>query len=160
MIVCWVLFALAAILAIGSGVAYKNAENQLLSLRTETMADDGIESGYEIESGLRHIANGYAETIEYRKADENVPIGASEANAMLIRLRAQDYSDLSDDQLLAKLKSTQESALFADTQNARKRIAENVFFFASIPAVLILLWNLIGHTGHWIWTGRKEVNHD
>ena len=156
MTACWVLFALAAILAIGSGVAYKIAENQLLSLRTETMVDDRMESGHEIESGLRHIANGYDETIEYRKAHENIPIGASEAEAMLIRLQApHDYSNLSDEQLQAKSRSTHENALLANTQNARKRIAENAFFFASILATLILLWNLIWHTGHWIWMGRR-----
>jgi len=41
----------------------------------------------------------------------------------------------------------------------RRQKAETFLFVAQIGALLagpLLLWNLIWHTGHWIWMGRQE----
>lgn len=38
----------------------------------------------------------------------------------------------------------------------RSRAFGKIAYFGGVPVVLILLWNIILHTGHWIWMGRKE----
>ena len=44
-----------------------------------------------------------------------------------------------------------------ESMEAAKRSGEYAVLanFAGIPALLLLLWNLVWHTSHWIWMGRK-----
>ena len=30
-------------------------------------------------------------------------------------------------------------------------------FFGSIAAVIVLLWNIVWHIGHWVWMGRRTA---
>ena len=132
MIVCWVLFALCVVAAAAGWYFGFDANHQREVAQAEYQA-------LQNES-----VNFYAS----RLADE-------------LSQGEKDEADLSDEErerwteFLAKEKKRQTVENRLEKLRHQIDLWEQAFLFGSLVGALILLWNIIWHTGHWIWVGRK-----
>jgi len=156
MIVCWVLFGLFVMGAAINGYFYIQYGNQVLELRNQNMIDKGIIDPAKIRNAFYSIATEYELTLSWRRkvasaSDVLDEIAASESKPVY----ADSYTDLSDTELsLAKLEA-RKTALAAQQLFSRRWDAELKIYMASLNAAMMLLWNGLWHTGHWVWKRRK-----
>ena len=130
MIVCWVLFSITAAFAAVGGFSYLHYEGKVQEL--QVLID---ERGYNVfdqfdSDNRAKLPEGYVLDEEVNRNDES----GSEPEGPWIKYQ-----------------------VFAEHEKAsnRSKAFGELTFFAGLPAFLILLWNVILHTGHWVWMGRK-----
>ena len=72
--------------------------------------------------------------------------------AMRLLPHDQNYADTvnADDKTVSDLLRLQ--SIYADKRDARSELA-GLF---GLVGLLILLWNIVWHIGHWVWMGRKN----
>ncbi len=156
MIVCWVLFGLFVMGAAINGYSYIQYGNQVLDLRNQNMIDKGIIDPDKIRNAFYSIATEYELTLSWRKkvasaSDVLDEIAAAESKPVYADL----YTGLSDTELsLAELEA-REAASAAQQLFSRRWDAEILIYMASLNAAMILVWNVLWHTGHWVWKRRK-----
>jgi len=68
---------------------------------------------------------------------------------------AFDDPSIPVEQQTARADEIQATNVKREKLQQRKRIAGELVFYSSVGALGLMLWNLILHTGHWIWIGRK-----
>jgi hypothetical protein len=129
MIVCWVLFALSAATA---GVGWFGAERvqndiDLIRAESEAAATSERSESYTIHDYNDLAGPGRAAT----------PEEVADINSDLRERRLEEL-----DEELEPLSSKEKSLA----------TIMNVGLFS---AAALLLWNIIWHTGHWVWMGRE-----
>ena len=44
----------------------------------------------------------------------------------------------------------------SDKAESQSKAFGELVYFSGVPAIVLLLWNIIWHTGHWVWQGRNK----
>jgi hypothetical protein len=75
-----------------------------------------------------------------------------------IMAEGKDKSELSEDELkaLARSEERRNSKTVLAEIDKRVSILAGAIVYGAFAAILILLWNILWHIGHWIWMGRKQ----
>jgi len=156
MIVCWVLFGLFVMRAAINGYSYIQYGNQVLELRNQNMIDKGVIEPHKIRNAFYSLATEYELTLSWRRKVASASsvldeIAAAESKPVYADL----YTGVSDAELsLAELEA-REAASAAQQLFSRRWDAEILIYMASLYAAMILVWNVLWHTGHWVLKRRK-----
>lgn len=170
MIVCWTVFAALVLVASVGWIMYTVNDNRLLSLRTDEMIADNLDSAREIEKRLRQMAALHRSKGKLIDADGNI-------FDVFDDLDEGDISTITDDSDGKKFKightdfeiedfeSPQEHYQASDDLDRKADSANRIYdridtakligLSAGILAGLLLIWNVIWHISHWVWEGRK-----
>lgn len=100
------------------------------------------------------------------EADRQREVAQAEYDALLnepinfvdeIMAEGKDKSELSEDELkaLARSEERRKSETVLAEIDKRVSIWAGAIVYGAFAAILILLWNILWHIGHWIWMGRK-----
>ena len=131
MIVCWALFALIATVGVIGWVGVVHFENHIDQAKAESEAAATSEKS---QSWTIHEPGQDPETDLGRDA---TPKEVAQING---DLREQRLEKLNEELRPVRKK---------------KEDFKLVMIVGALCAVAALLWNIILHTGHWIWMGRK-----
>jgi len=159
MIVCWVLFGLTAVTtAVGWGI--KNfSYGQIMSIRDNgAIVDNELKADWgkplTIENRLRamQLVNERRiqildeRTGQYAIIGAPVPQGFELDDPDVGKTKSELVSDL--DVIKAQLNEVRR-------YRQRYSAADVTAIVAGLMGLVILLWNIIWHTSHWVWMGRK-----
>lgn len=169
MVVCWVFFAIpAAVFLISSGLLrYHNEE--IRNLRVDVLTEAGS-SPFEIQSDLRNavvemlqyaerraVSEG-GEWEEYRPSEIRSAAIAelTKRNIEMERTFKINFpSDLTEIDFRTKYDKYKSDSEVASQHYVAAISLREWHLMSKYLAVVALIWNVIWHTGHWIWMGRK-----
>ena len=100
------------------------------------------------------------------EADRQREVAQAEYDALLnepinfvdeIMAEGKDKSELSEDELKALARSEERRNSKTVLAEIDKRVSfwAGAIVYGAFAAILILLWNILWHIGHWIWMGRR-----
>ena len=71
----------------------------------------------------------------------------------------KDKSELSEDELkkLAKIERRDAAEKRVSPLDAKIDRWAGALVYGGFAAAVIMIWNILCHTGHWVWMGRKEA---
>ena len=180
MIVCWVLFAVSTVTSFLSYVGYKSYEK-----KTDKLYEMGLNpfdrfDSYDgnpfidliPEDGLLLMIQKGEQQDRRRTRNDDLPVEGEQS----VDQNNAPNSDTPDGFKVVERDSTDwRNAPIVDTEEARKRnerfaaMAEldrrysqrkenyqTAGFIGAGLAAMIFMWNLIWHTGHWVWMGRDS----
>ena len=148
MIMCWVLFGIAFTITAICAAFYIPAQNEVKS----TIASNPGETHYEVNEHLES---------QIEKA-ERIVAAMTELERRKREGLIENPDDFSDTSPEAIDKATMRVALakleLQQYTDARQRRAAplDIGGPAGIAAIVLLIWNIIWHTGRWIWMGRES----
>lgn len=90
---------------------------------------------------------GFVVALHYDNKSDAIILAANEEIERKKELRVEPEKAWEFDTIIA----TPES----EKAKSRSIVFGEFVFFSGVPAVVLLLWNILCHTAHWIWMGRK-----
>jgi len=154
MMVCWVLFALSGLAGVAGWIGNSIYASRILDIRPYGMVLGGVTDPYTILNELRRSERrAFHRLVEERNGAKKLPEGNvveqryefDTAPAMDVEARERIFENVAE--LHARA-----SEYYSFIQGFTR-----LGIVGSMLAAILALWNIIWHTGHWVWMGRKTA---
>jgi len=154
MIVCWVLFGILASLAIFGIAVSHYYENQILNISDHVIKPEHDEP-YEIVRALEYGLDAAEELIRRHELREQPASPLPEGFVLDPPTISMENEKIPIDEVRAKRTELSEKYRIARKHESKIEGGNVVAYLSFFAALVMLLWNIIWHTGHWVWVGRK-----